>query len=152
MGMESIKQSWGDDGDVMDGVIQSLSWASELAFRDALNEHALLSAPAHLRVYKKRSDRCSGSRGKAEAQTDSCSSPAGYKSTQMLADNTALCGAGGIFPWTREVAMERLLKGLHWCVWWVICVTGKSQRIGPVLHHSCQTVGNSCALSPSWMH
>lgn len=77
MNMESIMQSWVDDGDVTGGVIQSLSGASKLAFRDALNEHALLSAPAHLRVYKKRGDRCSGSRGKAEAQTDSCSSPAG---------------------------------------------------------------------------
>lgn len=77
MNVESIKQSWGDDGDLMDGVIQSWAWAWKHAFRDALNEHALLSAPAHLRVYKKHGDRCSGSRGKAEAQTDSCSCPAG---------------------------------------------------------------------------
>lgn len=77
MNIKSIRQSLIDDGDVMDGVIQSLSWDSNLAFRDALNEHALLSAPAYLRVYKKHGDRCSGSRGKAEAQTDSCSSPAG---------------------------------------------------------------------------
>lgn len=77
MYMESIKRSWGVDGDILDAVMKSLSWVSKLAFRDALNEHALLSAPAHLRVYKKHGHRCSGSRGKAEAQTDSCSSPAG---------------------------------------------------------------------------